>query len=188
MHEVPNSASGVKPDETKRQQTPVWNWTGAVVAADVRPLTKLVCLNIARYLSDAGKGWRITAKEMMRDTGLCNQALSQHLKNARVAGLLEITRHHNSKGHRTGTTYTPRFPENVTLATEPAELPPSLDVTDTSGGLDVTRTRVRGTRQEALHRQNVNQRRKGRYGNYKKGRPTSSPGSRQPSPHGRTVQ
>jgi hypothetical protein len=74
------------------QKVPVWEWTGAIAAADVPPLTKLVCLNIARYLSSAGKGWRLSIKQMMADTGLSNRALATHLKNAEKAGLLVIQR------------------------------------------------------------------------------------------------
>ena len=102
---------------------PVWNWTGAVVATKVKPPTKLVCLAIARYLSDAGKGWRISVADLMRDTGLSNRSVATHLELAHKAGLLAIERNIGRNGRREVTTYAARFPDGVTLATGPAELP-----------------------------------------------------------------
>jgi hypothetical protein len=102
---------------------PVWSWTDAVAAADVPPLTKLVCLNIARYLSSAGTSWRITRREMLRDTNLASEALTRHLKIAQHHGLLAIERGFDPKtGHRTASSYRPRFPKGVVLAAQPASL------------------------------------------------------------------
>ena len=55
--------------ERAQQKVPVWEWTGAIAATDVPSLTKLVCLNIARYLSSDGKGWRVSIKQMMAIQG-----------------------------------------------------------------------------------------------------------------------
>jgi len=107
---------------SKNGRIPVWSWTDAVARADVPPLTKLVCLNIARYLSSAGKGWRITIEEMMRDTAMAKQSIVTHLKRAVAAGLLIAKRHHDGKGHRTTTEYVPRFPDNAKLARRPADI------------------------------------------------------------------
>lgn len=101
---------------------PVWSWTDAVMKSNVPPLTKYVCLNIARYLSSTGKGWRITVSQMMHDTGLSNRTLATHLERARKAGLLTIVRHHDGRGHRTVTEYRPRFPDGAELDVQPAEL------------------------------------------------------------------
>jgi hypothetical protein len=125
------------------EKTPVWSWESAIAATAVPPLTKLVCLNIARYLSSAGKGWRLTVEQMMRDTGLGNKAMARHLANAQKAGLVAIVRHHDRNGRRTVTEYRPRFPAGVMLDGEPAELG-SLSVPETrrrSAGLSVPGTR-----------------------------------------------
>jgi hypothetical protein len=103
-------------------RVPVWSWESAIAATDVAPLTKLVCLNIARYLSSAGKGWRITVEQMARDTGMGDRAVRTHLVLAQKAGLLAIVRHHDNKGYRTATEYLPRFPANVVLDEQPAEI------------------------------------------------------------------
>lgn len=102
---------------------PVWSWTDAVAKADVPPLTKLVCLNIARYFSSAGKGWRVSIKEMMADTGLSNRSLATHLQLAADAKLLIVKREAGPHGQRGVTTYIPCFPDGTELARE-AELPP----------------------------------------------------------------
>jgi hypothetical protein len=118
------AAHDAAPDQpTPQQKKPVWTWTGAVAAADVPPLTKLVCLNIARYLSSAGKGWRLSIEQMMLDTGLSNRSLATHLQKAKEAGLLDIKRMPGSKGQRGVTLYRPRIPDGVELAREPAEMP-----------------------------------------------------------------
>lgn len=100
---------------------PVWSWTDAVAKSDVPPLTKLVCLNIARYLSSVGKGWRITVEQMASDTGMGDRAIRIHLGKAKKAGLIAIVRHHDGKGYRTATEYRPRFPDGVVLDGQPAE-------------------------------------------------------------------
>ena len=123
-----NEASSAHPHTTRRQaRIPVWSWTDSVAAADVPALTKFVCLNIARYLSSAGKGWRVTIEQQMRDTGLSNRSLATHLENAESAGLLVREREHDKNGHVCGTLYTPRFPDNAELAREPAEMCAGLD-------------------------------------------------------------
>jgi hypothetical protein len=106
---------------------PVWSWTEAVAKASVPALTKLVCLNIARYLSDAGKGWFITTKEMMADTGMSERSLVTHLENAEKAQLIVREVRHNRRGYRAGTFYKPCFPDGTELAREPAEMGGSLD-------------------------------------------------------------
>lgn len=121
------------------QKIPVWSWTGAVAAADVEPLTKLVCLNIARYLSDAGKGWHISVKQMMADTGLSNGSIATHLKKAEAAKILVIQRTAKPNGQRGVTLYKPRFPDNVELSREPAEMPGD------GGDCGSTEPSVRGT-------------------------------------------
>lgn len=105
------------------QKIPVWNWTGAIAAANVEPTTKLVCFAIARYLNDAGKGWRITVKQLMADTGLSNKTISTHTEKAEGAGLLAIERTLKTNGQRGTNFYKPRFPDIVELSREPAELP-----------------------------------------------------------------
>lgn len=157
---------------TRRQ--PVWSWTDAVARANVPPLTKLVCLNIARYLSSAGKGWSIPIKDMIDDTGLGNQAIARHLKIAKAAGLLTIRRNFDPRtGHRTVTTYRPRFPRGVVLASQPAKMAdpsddPSPEHSDadqfahgSSDRLSVRgtsrRLSVRGTRQVPSHKGKANQ-------------------------------
>ena len=118
---------------------PVWSWTDAVVAADVPSLTKLVCLNIARYLSSAGKGWRISIEQMVEDTGLSDRATRLHLKKAAAAGLIAIKREYNHLGHRAITQYIPRFPDGVELSKEPASLP-APDAARDLDGLPAPRT------------------------------------------------
>jgi hypothetical protein len=48
----------------------VWCWRDAIAAACVPPLTKLVCYEISRHLSDAGKSWRIPMKWIITNTSL----------------------------------------------------------------------------------------------------------------------
>jgi hypothetical protein len=140
MTEMPDPKTFVNEGATDHPHTasariPVWSWTDAVAAADVPPPTKLVCLNIARYLSSAGKGWRITIAQQMRDTGLSNRSLATHLEKAEKAGLLVREREHDERGHVRGTLYTPRFPDNVELSRQPAA---------TCGGLDERPSRRKG--------------------------------------------
>ena len=122
-------------------KAPVWSWRDAIRQTDVPPLTKLVCMMIACYLSDAGKGWRITVEELMRDTGMGNKAVARHLANAQRAGLLAIVRHHDGKGYRTATEYQPRFPYGAELSQQPAELG-GLSVPETFRAQSVPRPRV----------------------------------------------
>lgn len=103
-------------------KVPVWSWTDAVAKANVPTLTKCVCWDIARYLSSAGKGWRITVEQIARDTGMSERAVRVHLARAKRAGLLDIIRHHDGRGHRTATEYRPRFPDNCVLSDQPAEI------------------------------------------------------------------
>lgn len=117
-------ASAAAAQTAAARKLPVWSWTDAVVQADIQPLTKLVCLNIARYLSSAGKGWRISVKDMMRDTGLSNRSIATHLQLAADAKLIIIKRELGPHGQRGVTTYIPCFPDGVELARE-AEMPPS---------------------------------------------------------------
>lgn len=161
------------------QKIPVWSWTGAVAVADVEPLTKLVCLNIARYLSDAGKGWRISVKQMMADTGLSNGSIATHLKKAEAAKILVIQRTAKPNGQRGVTLYKPRFPDNVELSREPAEMPgddgdcgstgpsvrgtpgvaaPSAPCTPGPRVGGSSRPRARGARQESLQKGSLQKR------------------------------
>jgi hypothetical protein len=94
-----------------KPKIPVWEWTAAIAMTPVPPSTKLICFVIARHLSDAAKGWRISIEQLMQETGLSNRAVALHIKKAVGAGLLTIRREHNSAGHRVGTTYTPAFPK-----------------------------------------------------------------------------
>lgn len=94
-----------------KPKIPVWEWTAAIAMTPVPPSTKLICFVIARHLSDAAKGWRISIEQLMQETGLSNRAVALHIKKACADGLLTIRRDHNSAGHRVGTTYTPAFPE-----------------------------------------------------------------------------
>jgi hypothetical protein len=104
-----------------KQLIPVWSWRDAIAKANVPPLTKLVCYDISRYLSDAGKSWRVPVKDIMRDTGLSNWAVAAHLKHAVDAGLLVIKREIGPSGQRGVSRYVPRFPANMVLDHEPAE-------------------------------------------------------------------
>jgi hypothetical protein len=83
-----SSGNDTQQSDCNKTKIPVWSWRDAIAKADVPPLTKLVCYDISRYLSDAGKGWRIPVKDIIRDTGLGNQAVANHLRNAVDAGLL----------------------------------------------------------------------------------------------------
>jgi hypothetical protein len=149
------------------QKIPVWNWRGAILAADIEPLTKLVCLAISHYLSDAGKGWRVSVKQLMADTGIkSNKTISTHLENAQKANLLVIQRTVKANGQRGVTLYKARFPDTVELSREPAEMPaddgecgsaePSVTATPGAAAPSVPRTprpRVPDTRQESFQQE-----------------------------------
>lgn len=137
-------------NKTLKAKTPVWTWRDAIAATDVPPLTKLVCYDISRHISDAGKSWRIPVKSIIGDTGLSNRAVAAHLKNAVAAGLLVMRREVNARGHRSITTYAPRFPDHVTLARQ-AELP---QVTEGHLGLSDG-----GSRQVPFHKLNLSNKR-----------------------------
>lgn len=153
-------------ESPKGAKNPVWNWTHAIAITKVPPPTKLVCLNIARYLSDAGRGWRISVEQMMADTGLSNTSIAKHLQNAVDAGLLIIQRTPGPKGQRGVTMYKPRFPDGVERAREPMEMPgepPPPGVSEPRepasrgprevGSLRTQPPREAGSRQEPFHKE-----------------------------------
>lgn len=105
-----------KPD----RKIPVWSWRHAIVSSDAPPLTRLVCLVLANYVSDVGAGCWPGTKLLLGETGLSNKTLTEHLKRAVKAGLLEIRRVPGAKGTFGYYHYYPRFPKNV-------ELPPPTD-------------------------------------------------------------
>jgi hypothetical protein len=120
--------------EAAPKRIPVWSWRDAIAKANIPPLTKLVCYDISRYLSDAGKSWRIPVKDIIRDTGLSNRAVATHLANAVAAGLLVIRREMGADGRRGVSKYVPKFPDYMDLAREPAE--PMQDVHAADGPSD----------------------------------------------------
>lgn len=83
-------------------------WTAHVAASAAKPLTKLICLTLARHMRSRD-GCEITVRQIMAETGLSNRGVADHVKLAVDAGLLTITRL-RAKGRPTGTRYRPVLP------------------------------------------------------------------------------
>lgn len=94
---------------------PVWTWRDAIRRAKVAPLTKLVCLTIANYVSDLGKGAYPSVTLIMEDSGMSNRSVATHLQLAVEAGLLEIERKHGKDGRFKKSIYHPKFPDLTEL-------------------------------------------------------------------------
>lgn len=101
---------------------PVWSWRHAVAKTNVPTLTKALCWAIGNYLSDAGKGCWPSMGALVADTGMCERSITTHLKTAAAAGLLQVRRIRNDKGHLGPYTYHPCFPKTVEFQTD---IPPS---------------------------------------------------------------
>lgn len=117
-----------EPGKSKRKRLrnadgtiPVWCWRDAIFESDAAPLTRLVCLAIARYLADCGKGCFPNVETLQDDTGLSNKSITTHLKLAEAAGLLVVNRRKGPDGRNLGHVYLPKFPDKAVLARQPAQ-------------------------------------------------------------------
>lgn len=110
-------------DDTKIEP---WMWREAVrlAPASVKPTTRLVLLVLADHLTygDISDGTNVGVEKLQCQTGLSNTAISTHLENARLAGLLRISgrddddwrrrrRSTRDDGTFLGNHYYPTFPE-----------------------------------------------------------------------------
>jgi hypothetical protein len=94
---------------------PVWTWRDAIRKSGAPPLTKLICLCIANYVSDVGKGAFPSVRALMADSSMSNRSVSTHIQSAIDAGLLELEREAGKAGRFGRTVYYPRFPDNTVL-------------------------------------------------------------------------
>jgi hypothetical protein len=108
-------------ESAPKKRIPVWTWRDAIWKSDLPSGSKLVCLAIAEFLSDAGKSWRVPVKTIMEMTGLSNRVVAAHLATAKAAGLLAIRREMGPHGRRGVTRYAPCFPEYMDLDRKPAQ-------------------------------------------------------------------
>lgn len=99
---------------------PVWTWRDAIDQSEAPPLTRLVCLVISHYLSDAGRYCTPTVEELMKRTGLSNTSVATHLKNAVDFGLLRVERRKGSDGRHIRNRYWPQFPADCELSNDAA--------------------------------------------------------------------
>jgi len=88
-------------------------WAKAINEAKVSAVTKSVCKALAYYLSNDSfeKGWPVTIKQLMADTGWSNRTVITHLAKAEEAGLIRKRLCADAAGHRSATRYYPTFPE-----------------------------------------------------------------------------
>jgi hypothetical protein len=108
-------------ESAPKKRIPVWTWRDAIWKSDLPSGSKLVCLAIAEFLSDAGETWRVPVKTIMEMTGFSNRVVAAHLKTAKKAGVLVIKREMGPHGRRGITRYAPKFPDHMDLDRNPAE-------------------------------------------------------------------
>lgn len=103
------------------RKIPIWSWRHAIMKSKASAAARHLCHVIACDLSDTGKFTRLSVAELCEKTGMSERSISRHIADAEAAGLLRIERVHDAQGHVCGTRYYPQFPDDMTLATEPAE-------------------------------------------------------------------
>ncbi len=107
------------------QAAPLLHWRIAIQRADLPPLTKLICLNLALHMEAGHEECSPTIREQMRDTGLELSVLARHLRIAQTEGYLALDEHAGLSG-AIRTSYRPTFPGSIKLpATTHSDEPPS---------------------------------------------------------------
>jgi hypothetical protein len=107
------------------------SWRIAIQRADLPPLTKLICLNLALHTEVAEAECWPSIAEQMRDTGLELNELLKHLRIAQKEGYLTIDQPIGLEAARHGPVYRHTFPGSIRFSPassfgEPPPCPPPL--------------------------------------------------------------